>query len=140
VTEPTWRSGAASQPSGAPAGDVYDWYVRGTELLASGNAAAAAALLLRASAADPGSRQLREALGRAQYDAGDYPAARSSFSRLVDADPADDYARFGLGLAAWRTGDVDLAVGSLTLAVAMRPDNRHYSLALRRVRATSRRP
>lgn len=123
-----------------PAGDVYDWYVRGVELLSTGNAAAAASLLAHASAVEPASRHLREALGRAQYDAGDYSAARTSFGALVDADPSDDYARFGLGLAALRTGDVDLAVGSLTLAVAMRPDNRHYSMALRRARATSRRP
>lgn len=120
-----------------PAGDVYDWYRRGVDLLARGNPAAAAALLEQASAVEPGSRQLRETLGRAQYDSGDYAAARESFRELVDADPADDYARFGLGMAALRTGDVDLAVGSLTLAVAMRPDNRHYTLALRRARASA---
>lgn len=120
-----------------PAGDVYEWYVRGVELLGSGNPAAAAALLSRASAAEPQSRQLRETLGRAQYDSGDYAAARASFAELVEADPADDYARFGLGLAALRTGDVELAVGSLTLAVAMRPDNRHYTLALHRARASA---
>lgn len=120
-----------------PTGDVYDWYVRGVELLTTGNPAAAAALLARASAVEPGSRQLRETLGRAQYDSGDFAGARASFGELVEADPADDYARFGLGMAALRTGDVDLAVGSLTLAVAMRPDNRHYTLALRRARATA---
>lgn len=120
-----------------PAGDVYDWYVRGVELLSTGNPAAAAALLARASAAEPDSRQLRETLGRAQYDSGDYDGARASFGELVEADPADDYARFGLGMAALRTGEVHLAVGSLTLAVAMRPDNRHYTQALHRARATA---
>jgi Flp pilus assembly protein TadD len=120
-----------------PVGDVYDWYVRGAELLANGHPAAAAALLSQASAAEPSARQLRETLGRAQYDSGDFAAARDSFAELVEADPADDYARFGLGMAALRTGDVALAVGSLTLAVAMRPENRHYTLALRRARASA---
>ena len=120
-----------------PSGDVYDWYVRGRELLRSGNPAAAAALLSRASAAEPASRQLREALGRAQYASGDYPGARANFDLLVEADPADDYARFGLGISALRTGDVGLAVASLTLAVAMRPDNADYSRALTRARATA---
>ncbi len=127
-------------PTLRPAGGVYEWYHRGVQLLAAGNAAAAASLLAHASAAEPDSRQIREALGRSQYDAGDYAAARDSFGALVDADPADDYARFGFGLAALRTGDVDLAVGSLTLAVAMRPENRSYSLALRRARATRCKP
>jgi Flp pilus assembly protein TadD len=127
----------AEETSGAPAGDVYDWYVRGLELLAGGNPAAAAALLARASVAEPDSRQLREALARAQYDSGDYSGARASFDELVTADPADDYARFGLGMAALRTGETSLAVASLSLAVVMRPDNRHYSRALSRARASA---
>lgn len=122
-----------------PAGDVFEWYHRGVGLHTSGNPAAAAALLARASAEEPASRQLREALGRAQYDAGDYPGAQRSFEALVDADPADDYARFGLGMAALRTGDLPVATANLALAASMRPDNRHYSAALRRARANAQR-
>ncbi|MDP5183424.1 tetratricopeptide repeat protein [Blastococcus sp. BMG 814] len=118
----------------APAGGVYDWYHRGLELLADRHPDAAATLLARAAEAEPGSRSVREALARAQYDAHRYPEAIESFTRIA-SDPADDYARFGLGLAASRAGDLALAAEQLALAVAMRPDLAHYARALREVRA-----
>ena len=93
MTEPT-RSDDLRPPSG----DVYDWYMRGMELLTSGDAAAASQLLAHAIAADPQSHSLREAYARALFDAGRYPEARASFEQIVAADPADDYAQFGLGV------------------------------------------
>ena len=54
------------------------------------------------------------------------------------ANPAEDYAYFGLGMALWRTGDMEAAQESLAIAVAMRPDLKHYASALRQVRATLR--
>lgn len=122
-------------PAGSPAGTVYDWYRRGLALLSGGNPAAAVQILARAAHAEPASRSVREALARARFDAGDYPAARSTFAALVDTDPADDYAQFGLGLSARRVGDLDTAVEHLALAVAMRPERREYTAALRRARA-----
>ncbi|MGY2005169.1 tetratricopeptide repeat protein [Blastococcus sp. SYSU DS1024] len=119
----------------APAGGVYDWYHRGLELLADRHPDAAATLLARAAEAEPGSRSVREALARAQYDAHRYPEAIDTFTSLIASDPADDYARFGLGLAASRAGDLALAAEQLALAVAMRPDLAHYARALREVRA-----
>lgn len=119
----------------APAGGVYDWYRRGLELLASGNPAAAAQLLDRAAEAEPASRSVREALARAQFDAGMYAEARDNFARIIEDNPVDDYAQFGLGLAAARTGDLRRAVEHLALAVAMRPDIGHYGKALRGARA-----
>ena len=124
----------SGSPQG-PSGDVYDWYVRGMELLAAGNAAAAEQLLSRAVDADPGSRSLREAHARAQFDAGRYAEARDSFAGIVEGNPADDYAQFGLGVSAFRVGDHRTAVEHLALAVAMRPDLDHYASALRRARA-----
>ncbi|SNT04992.1 Tetratricopeptide repeat-containing protein [Geodermatophilus pulveris] len=121
--------------TGVPDGGVYDWYQRGLELLANRDPAAAATLLARAAAAEPGSRSLLEALARAQYDAGRYEEAVGTFRELTAGNPADDYAQFGLGLAASRAGDLDLAAEHLALAVAMRPDVGHYSRALRGVRA-----
>ncbi len=118
-----------------PGGDVYDWYVRGLELLNTGDAAAAAQLLAHAAGAEPASRSVREALARALYDAGRYADARAAFGELVEADPADDYALFGYGLAAGRLGDHRDAVEHLALAAAMRPDLAHYERALRRARA-----
>ncbi|HVA59150.1 MAG TPA: tetratricopeptide repeat protein [Mycobacteriales bacterium] len=118
-----------------PDGEVYDWYVRALDLLDHGDAAAAAALLEHTVAAEPASRSAREALARAQFDAGRYGAARVSFAAILDGDPVDDYARFGCGLCALKEGDYRGAVEHLALAVAMRPELRHYASALRRARA-----
>ena len=123
---------------GVPEGDVHAWYHRGLDLLRSGNPAAAAQLLERAAAAEPASRSIREALARAQFDSGRYAAAADSFGWIVDSSPSDDYARFGLGLSLARAGDPEAAAGHLALAVAMCPHVRHYTTALRGVRATLR--
>ena len=121
-----------------PEEDVHAWYRRGLELLANGSPAAAAQVLQRASAAEPASRSVREALARAQFDAGRYGLAAENFRMIVEASPADDYANFGLGLALARSGDPAAAAEYLALAAAMRPDLPHYSSALREVRATLR--
>lgn len=118
--------------------DTYALYRRGLDLLGRGSAAAAAQLLERAAAAEPESRSILEALGRAQFDTKHYEAAAGSFRRIVEASPSDDYAQFGLGLALSRTGDHGAAAEHLALAAAMRPDLRHYTEALRSVRATLR--
>ncbi|WP_322762614.1 tetratricopeptide repeat protein [Frankia sp. Cr2] len=133
-------AGVGGAGVGTPGGEVYDWYTRGVALLDRGNANAAVQLLAHAVAAEPGSRSVREALARAQFDAGQYGAARESFAWIVENDPADDYAQFGLGMAARRTGDLRAAVEHLALAAAMRPDLRHYGQALRGARAALNRP
>ncbi|MER5351990.1 tetratricopeptide repeat protein [Kitasatospora sp. NPDC002551] len=122
--------------SGEPEGDVYEWFRRGVKLLAQGNPAAAEQLLARAAAAEPASRSIREALARAQYDAGSYAAALENFRAVALADPSDDYAQFGWGVAAARLGDFETSAEHLALAVAMRPDTDHYRAALRQTRAT----
>jgi Flp pilus assembly protein TadD len=106
------------------------------ELLGNGSPAAAAQVLQRAATAEPASRSVREALARAQFDAGWYAAAADNFRLIVEASPTDDYAHFGLGLALARTGNHAAAAEYLALAAAMRPDNGHYTGALRQVRAT----
>jgi tetratricopeptide (TPR) repeat protein len=128
------RPDAGRAPT-APAGEVYDWYTRGVALLDRGDANAAVQLLAHAVAAEPESRSVREALARAQFDAGQYTEARDSFALIVEANPADDYAQYGLGMSARKTGDLRSAVEHLALAVAMRPDVRHYGQALRGARA-----
>ncbi len=87
-----------------PGGDSYAWYRRGLDLLSRGSPAAAAELLERAAAAEPGARSIREALARAQFDAGRYAQAADNFRQNVEAIPSDDYAHFGLGLALARGG------------------------------------
>ncbi|RJK93107.1 tetratricopeptide repeat protein [Vallicoccus soli] len=126
------------RPGGAPAGDLYDWFRRGTELLERGDAGAAAELLTRAGAAEPGSASIQEALARALYDAGRYADAADGFRRLVALRPDDDYGRFGLGLSLTRLDRWDEAVDQLSLAVAMRPGRAEYAQALRHARATLR--
>ena len=129
------RKGQRLSEAGTPEGGVYEWYQRGLQLLGSGDPDAAATLLARVAEAEPGSRSVREALGRAQYDAGRYDEAISSFQQLIAVNPTDDYAHFGLGLAASRAGELTVAAEHLALAVAMRPDLGHYARALRGVRA-----
>jgi tetratricopeptide (TPR) repeat protein len=130
-----WEAGGSA---GEPSGDVYDWFRRGSSLLDQGNPAAAEQLLARAAAAEPGSRAVREALARAQFDAGSYAAALENFRTVALADPADDYAQFGWGLAAARLGDFETSAEHLALAVAMRPGAEHYRQALHQTRATLR--
>ncbi len=126
-----------SEPGGAgePGGGVYEWYTRGLRLLKGGSPAAAAEVLEHAATAEPSSRSIREALGRAQFDARRYAAAADSFRRIIEANPTEDYAHFGLGLALSRMGEMETAVEHLTIATAMRPDNQHYATALRVARA-----
>jgi len=119
-----------------PRGDSYAWYRRGLDLLNRGSPAAAAELLERAAAAEPGARSIREALARAQFDAGRYTQAADNFRQNVEAIPSDDYAHFGLGLALARGGNPAAAAEHLALAAAMRPELAHYTEALRGVRAT----
>ena len=110
----------------------YTWYQRGLELLGRGSPAAAAQLLERAAEAEPGSRSVLEALGRAQFDTRRYDEAAATFRRIVEASPSDDYAHFGLGLALARGGNPRAAAEHLALAAAMRPELRHYTDALQR--------
>lgn len=124
-------------PEGS-AEDVHAWYQRGMDLLSRGSPAAAAQILQRASLAEPHSRSVREALARAQFDAGSYAEAAENFRLIVEASPSDDYANFGLGLALARIGNHAAAAEYLALAAAMRPDDANYTEALRSVRATLR--
>ena len=64
-----------------PGGDSYAWYRRGLDLLSRGSPAAAAELLERAAEAEPGARSIREALARAQFDAGRYAQAAENFRK-----------------------------------------------------------
>ncbi len=119
-----------------PLGDAYDWFRRGSALLEQGNPAAAALLLKWAADHEPQARSIREALGRALYDAHQYADAADEFAVLVTLAPDDDYAQFGLGLALSRLRQFRAAAEHLAIAAAMRPDRVAYQSALRQVRAT----
>ena len=93
------------ESAGPDPADVHTWYTTGMELLAKGSPAAAAHVLQRAVNAEPGSRSVREALARAQFDTGQYAAAAENFRAIIEASPTEDYAYFGLGLSLSRTGE-----------------------------------
>jgi len=133
MSEVSSASGDSPYPENV---DVHSWYTTGMALLGKGSPAAAAQVLQRAANAEPDSRSVREALARAQFDTGQYAAAADNFRVIVEASPADDYAHFGLGLSLARAGDHEAAAEYLALAAAMRPDRKHYTDALRQVRAT----
>jgi tetratricopeptide (TPR) repeat protein len=118
-----------------PSGELYDWYIRGLDLLENGDVNAAVQLLSHTASAEPESRMVREALARAQFDIGMYEDAKVNFEWIIAINPADDYAQFGLGLAATKVGDLAAAVEHLALAAAMRPDIAYYGTALRGARA-----
>jgi predicted Zn-dependent protease len=122
--------------AGRPAGEVYDWFVRGRTLLDGGNPEAAAELLMHAREHEPESASVLETLARALFDARRYTEAERRFTELVETSPDDDYARFGLGLTRLRLGDLAGAVQQLAMAVTMRPARTDYQQALREARAT----
>jgi Flp pilus assembly protein TadD len=118
-----------------PAGEPYDWYQRGLELLAAGSAGAASLLLERAHRSEPEARSIREALARALFDAGRFELAAVHFEYIAKVDPVDDYAHYGLGMAMWRQGEIEQAREAFAIAAALRQDDR-YLQALRQVTAT----
>ena len=116
--------------------DVYSMLLRGRDLLGRGHHHQAATVLERASLLEPEKTSIREDLARALYLSGQKARAGEEFARVVELDPSNDYAHFGLGLSLARAGDHEAAVEYLALAAAMRPDRKHYTDALRQVRAT----
>ena len=101
--------------------DAYVAFQEGTRLLETANPHAAAVALERARDLEPEQGSIREALGRAYFRCGRFPAARHEFARAVEIDPVNDYGHFGLGLSLLRVGDRTGARRHLKLAVAMRP-------------------
>jgi len=137
MDDAAFTSGESSDvgPAGPVEEGPYDWYTRGLRLLKSGSAGAAEQLLARAATAEPTSRSVLEALGRAQFEARHYARAKATFARIIEADPTDDYGQFALGLSAARIGDVRTAVEHLALATALRPGVAHYERERKAARA-----
>jgi Flp pilus assembly protein TadD len=114
-------------------GSAYALFAKGTSLLADGHPHQAVMFLSQAKLIEPEKASIREALGRALYEAGRMSRARREFAKAVAIDPVNDYAHFGLALACERTGQRMRAIGHLKLAIAMRPGIRHYERALARL-------
>jgi Flp pilus assembly protein TadD len=114
---------------------AYELFARGSRLLAERHPAAAALLLERCLALEPGKASILEALGRAYFEQGAHQRAADAFQEMVDANPLADYAHFGLGLSHVRLGDTGRARWHLRMAVFLKPENEDYQRALRRLDA-----
>ncbi len=112
---------------------AYELFQRGTRMLAEHHPGAAAVLLERALALEPGKASILEALGRAYYNQGEHAAAAERFAVMVEADPLAHYAHFGLGLARGRLGDRGSALRHLRMAVFLKPEIEAYRRALARI-------
>jgi Flp pilus assembly protein TadD len=122
------------QPVPAPGEreSAYDVFQRGSRMLADGHPGAAAVLLERALALEPGKASILEALGQAYFNVGSHELAAERFAAIVDADPVAHYAHFGLGLSRARLGDVVGARRHLHIAVLLKPDSETYQRAFER--------
>jgi tetratricopeptide (TPR) repeat protein len=114
---------------------AYDLFQRGSHLLAEHHPGAAAVLLERCLALEPGKASILEALARAYFDQGAYARAAERFQAIIDADPLAHYAHFGLGLSRARLGDAAAGRRHLRMAVFLKPENEDYQRALRRLEA-----
>ena len=120
-------------------GEVYELYRRGTELLESGDYAAATVSLARARTLEPDKASIREALGRALFRAQRYREAVEEFQALAAASPTDDYAHFCLGRALQLLGRHREACGPLAIAACLRPERSEYRAYRDRARAAASR-
>jgi len=112
---------------------AYELFRRGSQMLADRHPGAAAVLLERALALEPGKASILEALGQAYFNQGDHAAAADRFAAIVDADPVAHYAHFGLGLSKARLGEMTAARRHLHMAVLLKPENEAYQRALERL-------
>jgi tetratricopeptide (TPR) repeat protein len=109
---------------------AYELFQRGTRMLADRHPGAAAVLLERALALEPGKASILEALGQAYFNQGSHELAAERFAAIVEADPLAHYAHFGLGLSRARLGEVEDARRHLRMSVFLKPDNEAYQRAL----------
>ncbi len=112
---------------------AYELFQRGSKMLAERHPGAAAVLLERALALEPGKASILEALGQAYFNQGQHALAAERFAAIVEADPVAHYAHFGLGLARARLGDLVPARRHLRMAVVLSPQNEEYQRALDRL-------
>src|SRR6201982_3582588 len=106
--------------------DVYELYVRGTELLEAGHNHQATIPLSRARDLAPDKGSIREALGRALFGAQRYEQAAVEFEAVIDRAPTNDYALFCLGRSLQMLGRHAEARKQPALAARLQPNSRDY--------------
>jgi Flp pilus assembly protein TadD len=119
--------------------DVYELFMRGTELLEDGDNHAAIIPLSRARDLDPEKTSIREALGRALFHAQRYEQAAREFEAVTERAPTNDFAQFCLGRSLQLLGRHADARGPLALAACLQPSRRDYRLYRDRARAAAAR-
>lgn len=112
---------------------AYELFRRGSRLLAEHHPGAAAVVLERCLALEPGKASILEALGRAYFNSGQHEPARATFERVLELDPSAHYAHFALGQSLKRLGRRDEAGTHLRIAVALSPGSSLYRDALARL-------
>ena len=113
--------------------NTYELYRRGMELLEQGDSYAAIVPLGKAAALEPGKSSVREALGRAYFQAHRYPEAAVEFEAVVERYPVNDYAHFCLGRSLALSGRPDRARRHFAIASNLRPDRRDYRIHRKRL-------
>lgn len=109
--------------------DVYELFIRGTELLEGHHYHQAVIPLSRARDLAPDKSSIREALGRALFHVQRYTEAAAEFEEIVERAPTNDYALFCLGRCLQMLGRHAEARKPLVLAAFLqptRPDYRRY--------------
>lgn len=115
--------------------DVYELYIRGTDLLEAGHHHQATIPLARARDLAPDKTSIREALGRALFGAQRYEEAADEFQAVIDRAPTNDYALFCLGRSLQMLGRHAEARMPLAQAAGMQPGRHDYRIYRDRARA-----
>jgi Flp pilus assembly protein TadD len=119
--------------------DVYELFVRGTELLEAGHNHQATIPLSRARDLAPDKTSIREALGRALFRSQHYEQAATEFEAVIARAPTNDFALFCLGRCLQMLGRHAEARKPLALAATLQPSRRDYRLYRDRARAAAAR-
>src|ERR1700739_26043 len=119
--------------------DVYELFIRGTELLEAGHNHQATIPLARARDLAPDKTSIREALGRALFGAPRYAEAADEFQAVIDRAPTNDYALFCLGRSLQLLGRHAEARQPLALAACMQPERKDYGAYRDRARDAAER-
>lgn len=114
--------------------DVYELFIRGTELLEAGHNHQATIPLSRARDLDPDKTSIREALGRALFGAQRYGEAAVEFRAVTERAPTNDFALFCLGRSLQMLGRHAEARRPLALAACLQPSRRDYRIYRDRAR------
>lgn len=98
---------------------AYELFQKGMSLLESGNPAQAAVVLKRAGRQEPDKTSIREALGRACFNSGNYREACDQFRHVIEHYPTNSYAHYCLARSAEKLGDELLSRRHFRLASVM---------------------